>query len=292
MEKFLIWTFTFSWIIQAGVGILYKYDLEMIGRFLMIPLMYIPLIGVLVSGNKLAGMGWKPEIKSNIKYILIAWFSPAILIFIGVVLYFLFFPSHFDLSGEYMVEIAGPKVLEQLKEKGLTYGKYIIVSIINCLTYAPLFNMFVAVGEEAGWRGYLYPKLKEKYGKIQGWLYGGIIWSIWHWPIIWFIGYEYGKDYVGFPVVGMLLFCIFTTTSGIICDWLYERTHCIWVPSIIHGAINASATVTLAVCITNVGSKRLLGPGPMGLISVIPFVLFSIVIIIQEKKKEKNSLKN
>ncbi|KAG4094254.1 hypothetical protein H8356DRAFT_1046718 [Neocallimastix lanati (nom. inval.)] len=211
MEKFLIWTFTFSWIIQAGVGILYKYDLEMIGRFLMIPLMYIPLIGVLVSGNKLAGMGWKPEIK------------------------------------KYMVEIAGPKVLEQLKEKGLTYGKYIIVSIINCLTYAPLFNMFVAVGEEAGWRGYLYPKLKEKYGKIQGWLYGGIIWSIWHWPIIWFIGYEYGKDYVGFPVVGMLLFCIFTTTSGIICDWLYERTHCIWVPSIIHGAINASATVTLAV---------------------------------------------
>lgn len=40
----------------------------------------------------------KPNFKNNKKIYLIAWFYPAILIVLGAGVYYLVFPSHFDLS--------------------------------------------------------------------------------------------------------------------------------------------------------------------------------------------------
>lgn len=181
-------------------------------------MMFAPLLGVLLSGQSLTGMGWKPCLKGKSKSLLAAWFLPALLTATGAALYFAVFPGHFDISGDALAAAAGTKALEQLQSQGLTYPMYILNSVIGCLTYAPLVNMLLAVGEEAGWRGFLYPQLKAKFGKRPGWLIGGVIWGMWHWPLIWLIGYEYGMDYAGFPIVGMLIFCIFTTAAGVLCD--------------------------------------------------------------------------
>lgn len=75
---------------------------------------------------------------------------PAFLTVIGAALYFVVFPGHFDTAGEYLVTAAGPEILEQLEAQGLTYSLYILISSVGCLTYAPLINMFVAVGEVIG----------------------------------------------------------------------------------------------------------------------------------------------
>ena len=222
--KYLIWTFLITWIIQIVVAILFWKGLTVFGQLLMAIMMFVPLLGVLLSGHTLSGMGWKPFLKGKIKFLLAAWFLPAVLTAIGAVLYFIVFPGHFDLSGEYLVAAAGPEMLEQLEAQGLSYPLYILISAVGCLTYAPLINMILAVGEEAGWRGFLYPQLKEKFGKRRGWLIGGVIWGIWHWPVIWLIGYEYGTDYFGFPIIGMLMFCIITIALGVLCDLLYEKT--------------------------------------------------------------------
>ena len=285
--KYLFWTFLIAWIMQIIVAVLYQNGLAMVGQLLMALLMFSPLVGVLLSGNKLSGMGWKPRLKGKIKILLIAWFLPAFMTVIGAVLYFVVFPGHFDTSGEYLVSAAGPETLEQLEAQGLTYPLYILISFVGCLTYVPFINMFLAVGEEAGWRGFLYPQLKAKFGTRQGWLIGGIIWGVWHWPLIWLIGYEYGTDYVGFPIVGMLIFCIFTTVAGIICDWLYEKTKCIWIPSVFHGAINAAGTVPLAICITEIGSARLLGPAPMGVLAEVPFIICAAILFFKSAKPEE-----
>ena len=55
---------------------------------------------------------------------------------------------------------AGPELPDQLEAQGLTYPLYVLISVVSCLTYAPLGNMVPAVGEEVGWRGFLYPQLK------------------------------------------------------------------------------------------------------------------------------------
>lgn len=281
--KYLLWTFGIAWVMQAGVAFLYQGGLSLIERMtaqlLMALMMLVPLLSVLLSGNRLAGMGWKPHIRGAIKPLLMAWLFPAILTALGAVIYFAVFPGHFDMSGAYLTNIGGEAALAQLEAQGISYSQYILIAIVSCLTYAPLINMIPAVGEEAGWRGFLYPQLKAKFGKKKGWLIGGVIWGMWHWPLMGLIGYEYGTDYVGFPVVGMLLFCVFTISAGIACDWLYEKSGLIWAPAIFHGAVNAAATVPVAVCLADTGSAVLLGPAPIGLLAGIPFIVFAGILL-------------
>ncbi|MDO5122818.1 MAG: CPBP family intramembrane metalloprotease, partial [Erysipelotrichaceae bacterium] len=230
---------------------------------------------------------WKPVLKENVKAILTAWFLPAVLTFLGALIYFLIFPGHFDLSGSFLDESV-PGALEQLEAQGLTYTMYVLITAVSCVTYTPLINMVPAVGEEAGWRGFLYPQLKEMYGRTKGILLGGVIWGAWHWPLIWLIGYEYGTDYPGFPVVGMLIFCVFTVCAGILHDVLYEKSRCIWIPALFHGALNAAATLPLAVCRTDTGPARLLGPVPNGLIAGLPMIICALIILRQTQISSDN----
>ena len=60
---------------------------------------------------------------------------------------------------------------------------------------APAINMFPALGEEAGWRGYMMPRLKERFGLLNGRLLGGVVWGVWHWPLMLLVGYEYGTNF-------------------------------------------------------------------------------------------------
>jgi len=42
-------------------------------------------------------------------------------------------------------------------------------------------------GEEAGWRGYLLPRLQARYGAIGGVLVQAAIWIVWHIPLFWIV---------------------------------------------------------------------------------------------------------
>ncbi len=227
--KYLVWTFAVSWFLQIVAAILINNDNAAVGRLVIAVCMFAPALGVLLSGATFSEMGWKPQIRKNIKTILIAWLTPIVLTAAGAALHFLIYPGHFDLSGEYMTASAVTEALEQMQVQGMTYP--VGINVISSVSFAPLMNMFLALGEEIGWRGFLYPQLKAKLGKRKGWILGGIVWGVWHWPLIGLIGYEYGTEYPGFPVVGMLLFCVITVGWGILHDQLYERSGSIWVPA-------------------------------------------------------------
>ena len=290
--KYLVWTFGAAYILQIAAAYLYNNVNIMAGQALVMLVMFVPALGVLLSGAGLKDMGWKPQIRKNIKWIVTAWFTPVILTIAGSALYFLFFPGHFDLSGQYIVQSAGPQVLEQMEAQGITYPLYVLISLAGIVTYAPLINMFPALGEEIGWRGFLYPQLQARFGRKKGWILGGIIWGAWHWPLIWLIGYEYGAaaantaGYAGFPVSGMLLFCVIAAGLGILHGWLYEKSGCIWVPSLFHGAVNAAASLPLAVCLTNTGTARLLGPAPMGILAAVPFLAAAAVLLVRSEQTQ------
>ena len=285
--RYLLWTFLMAWIIQAVVAVLHHNGLTLAKQLLMAAMMFTPMLGVLLAGGKLPGMGWKPRLKGNVRLLLAAWLLPALLTAVGALVYFAVFPGHFDLTGDYLVATAGPEALEQMEAQGLTYPMTILISVVASIAYAPLVNMLLAAGEEAGWRGFLYPQLKARFGRGKGWLIGGLIWSVWHWPVIGLIGYEYGTDYLGFPVVGMLIFCIFATAAGILCDWLYERSGSIWFPSLFHGAINAAATIPMMLCIARTGSAILLGPAPIGFLAGLPLIVCAAVLLFKASKAEQ-----
>ena len=287
--RYLAWTFGLAYLIQFGAAYLYNSINPQLGQLAIAGMMFVPLLSVLLAGGRLRAMGWDPQVKKNWRPLLIAWLSPIVLTAVGAGLYFLVFPGHFDLSGGYLAVAAGEGVLAQMAEKGISYPLYVLITAVATLTYAPLINTFFALGEEVGWRGFLYPQLKARFGRRRGRLLGGVIWGAWHWPLIWLIGYEYGAaaanraGYFGFPVVGMLLFCVITAGWGILHDWLYEKSGSIWVPSLLHGAINAAAALPLTICLTDTGSARLLGPAPMGILAGLPLLIFAAVILFHER---------
>ncbi len=288
--KYLAWTFGLAWFIQFPAAYVYNHVDMTLGQLVVAAMMFVPALSALLCGAGLKDVGWKPQIRKNIRPILIAWFAPAVMTALGAALYFLVFPGHFDLSGGFIAASVGPEAFAQLEAQGISYPMYILITAIASVTYAPLINALPALGEEIGWRGFLYPQLKAAFGRRKGWLLGGVIWGAWHWPLIWLIGYEYGAaaansaGYFGFPVSGMLIFCVFTVVGGILHDWLYEKSGSIWVPALFHGAVNAAATLPLALCLADTGSARLLGPAPNGLLAGLPMLIAALVLFAQKRR--------
>lgn len=284
--KYLVWSFVLGYIVQFVAKLLIDNDNLTVAKLVMSGLMFTPALSVLFSGAKFKNMGFKPKFRKNAKTFLTAWLLPLIISVIGAVLYFAVFPDHLDLKGAY----ADPEMLRQLNEQGLTYEQYLFISIISALVFGVLINTFFALGEEIGWRGFMYPQLKERFGHNKGWLLGGLIWGAWHWPLIILIGYEYGEaagnmaGYAGAPVSGMLVFCVFTIAGGIIHDWLYEKSGSIWVPALFHGEINAAATLPLGICFSNGGSLRLLGPSINGLLAGLPLIIIAVILLYKNRE--------
>ncbi len=70
------------------------------------------------------------------------------------------------------------------------------IAIIFSVTFIPaflcaiVFNCFAAAGEEFGWRGFLVPELARCYSFTQLALISGAIWTVWHFPMMFFGGYH------------------------------------------------------------------------------------------------------
>jgi len=137
--------------------------------------------------------------------------------------------------------------------------------------------MISALGEEVGWRGAMYPYLKDKFGVNKGRIVGGSLWGLWHFPIMILAGYNYGTDYIGYPILGPIIFCLFCTVIGIILDYIYDKSKSIWLPALMHGAINA---FTIFAYLIKPEYKQLivLGPAFIGIIGMIPSIILSIMI--------------
>ncbi len=262
-----------------GVSVTAEYAPEDVER------VFAPLLAAVLSGAGIRGMGWKPRIKGNIRWIMGAWFIPAILGTIGAALYFLMLPDALDMSFSYIYNTLGAEGIRQLENSGLSVLQYSIVSCVASLTYAPWLNMLFAIGEEAGWRGVMYPVLRRRYGTVKGRIVGGVIWGIWHWPIMLLAGYEYGTSYWGAPVTGPLLFCLIASAMGIVLDVLYDQTDCIWMPALCHGAINAFAGVPTLVLNPAYANGLLLGPLMVGLIGGLPMILLAAAVCIWDARK-------
>lgn len=289
-KQFVIYlavAFCLAYVIEfiASYFALKKNDVQTC-RLIIAGMMFVPFISVLAARIPLKGMGWIPHLKGKVRWIFFSLWMPVLLAAIGAALYFLIFPDHLDMQFETMRLSLGEQGMAQLEAQGLTIESYLIVSSIMAVTIYPFLpNMIVALGEEVGWRGAMYPYLKDRFGITTGRVIGGIIWGAWHWPLIILIGYEYGFDYFGAPVLGLVVFCCFTVVVGILEDYVYEKTGTIWIPSLLHGAINA-LTIFAYIIKPEYGKFMILGPAYNGLISMIPIAVIAILISIKANKSK------
>ncbi len=281
---YMIATFGLAWILEIIASIYSNKGNQLVFSVILMIAMFMPFVGVLIARIPLKGMGWVPHLKGRIRYLFFALWVPALLSIIGGVLFFAFFPDAFDFEFLTLRGILeGTGTLQQLEEQGLTMPMYLLITTIQAVTYAPFVSMFVTLGEEVGWRGALYPYLKEKLGVTKGRIVGGTIWGAWHWPVMIFAGYEYGKGYIGAPVLGPIVFCICTVMMGILFDYVYEKTETIWLPSLMHGATNAF-TIFAYLSKPEYADKAILGPAYIGIISMIPLIVMAVIICVKRKR--------
>ena len=276
--------FVLAWILQVVASVFYNNGNQMVFKICGSLVMYMPFLGVLVAKIPLKGMGWVPHLKGKIRYVFFALWVPALLAILGAALFFVVFPYTFDsefLSIRNSLEAAGQ--LELLEAQGITIPMYLLSAAVQAITWAPFINMLLALGEEVGWRGVMHPYLKEKMGIIRGRIAAGVIWGAWHWPLTLLAGYEYGKEYIGAPFLGLIVFCICTVGMGILLDYVYEKTETIWLPSLMHGAMNA-VIMTSYLIKPEYSHMAIFGPLYNGIISMIPMLILAAVICVKVKK--------
>ena len=251
--------------------------------------MFFPSIGVvltrLVTKEGFKNCWLRLNISKHIKPILLAWFGPAILTFVGMALYFLLFPENLDLSFGYFyatLESAGAP-METLP---ISIELLMLVQCVQAFFMAPVLNFVTCFGEEWGWRGYLLPKVSQHFSTIPTMLIAGIIWGLWHAPLT-IIGHNYGLDYPGFPYAGIAMMCLFCITLGIFLSYVTLKTRSC-IPAIIgHGAINGIAAI--GIYFTKDGGNAFIGPAPTGIIGMIPFIVVAIFMVIKLQKEQKGT---
>ncbi|MDE6014902.1 MAG: CPBP family intramembrane metalloprotease [Acetatifactor sp.] len=99
-----------------------------------------------------------------------------------------------------------------------------------------------ALGEEAGWRGYMMPRLEKLFGTAGAVIIGGIIWGAWHYPDI-LLGHCFGHDYLLEPWSGFAVFTLFTIAANAFCHMIVKKTGSIWPAVFFHAANNGVCSV-------------------------------------------------
>ena len=288
IKKYLLFTFISAWIIQIigsrDLNTGTEAGMMSFGSSLAL-CMFMPALGVFIAGANIRDMGWRLNIDKNAKLVLFAWLMPTVFQIIGAIMYFNVFPDDLSIPGS-ILEHMEPQLYEEFKNGESSFWGYAAKEIFYSLTsFFTFLGIVLGLGEEIGWRGYLYPELKERFGKIKGVLLGGVIHGAWHFPVMLLAGYEYGREYIGAPLLGLFAFCVFTVSTGIISFWLYERSESIWLPAISHGLVNATFNPYIFRGDEHPG-RTIFGPANIGLVSVIPIVVFAAGILFFEYKKE------
>ena len=238
--------------------------------------MFFPLVGALVA-NFACGpdgridLGWRPRVKQNVRYYLVAWFAPAAIALLGCIVFFAANPHLFDPTMRSYIEssaaaagLAPDELAGQMPPAPVLLGATLVFS----LAIAPFVNAIPAFGEELGWRGVLYPTLAKLASERSSALVTGVIWGLWHAPVI-AMGHNYGMRYEGFPVAGILTMTLLCTAMSCWLSLLRERSGSVWTCALAHGAFNAVVNVGVVFC---AAGQTLLGPSPLGLVAGIPLM--------------------
>ena len=147
-----------------------------------------------------------------------------------------------------------------------------LVALINAPIMAP-----VLFGEEFGWRGYLQLRLFGDKPTLAA-IATGIIWGLWHLPIL-LRGYEFHGDS---SLAAIVVFCVCTVLIAIIFGWLRRQSGSIWVTSVAHAATNVIGGTLTALWFPGATNALFVNYG--GILSWVPLGLLCVWIVVRDAR--------
>ena len=273
------WTMGLIWPRVLGRDVTsFTAEETLVNTALTAVLMFFPAIGVLIT-RIVTREGFKNSmlrlnLKGNVRYYLIGWLGPMVLTLIGTIIYFAICPSEFTLASYKTAMETAP----------MPPAVMLVVQVLLILM-APLLNLVPCFGEEWGWRGYLLPKVAQRMKFLPTVLFTGIIWGIWHAPII-IAGHNYGMNYPGYPWWGIIAMCVFCIVAGTLFSYITLKTKSCWPAVLAHGALNGTASIGVLFLADPMAYDRFVGPVPTGVIGALAYIVVSVWIVCKVRREE------
>jgi len=189
----------------------------------------------------------------------------------------------FGILGFFLIQVAGNLVFDlgtTVTQPDRIYGLplpsflYIPVLIVLFLPVTvigiPLSGLAGVFGEEYGWRGFLQSGLIQL-GKLKGIVLVGLIWGIWHFPVILRGSHTYPAS-----TTGLVLGIIFFVLWGIVLGYAVLKTGNIWIAAFMHGVVNSVYGFMLTYIVKHDNPILSFGLGIYGLLCLGVIVLFII----------------
>jgi uncharacterized protein len=286
---FLILTFAISYA-AAGIYKLFggpnagNISFTLLGAFYM----FIPTICVLIV-EKLVH---KEKIKNRLmisfkinKWFFVAWLFMPIVIFttLGINLLFPNVTFNSEMTGmlDRVTSLLPPDQIEQAKAsiKALPINFFWII-LFQGLIAGITVNALAAFGEELGWRGFLL-KQYEEMSFLKASLVIGLIWGIWHAPLI-LMGHNY-PQHAQIGVLMMIVLCILLTPLFL---YITIKSKSVIAAAIMHGTMNATAGISIMA----IKGGNDLTSGIAGFAGMITIALFIIAIFLFDRFVSKDKI--
>ena len=185
------------------------------------------------------------------------------------------------------VEVSGTRFAERvaviMSEQGLATpgrvaerlaglpGVGILLALLAVAVVAAFtINLPFMLGEELGWRGYLFGALRS-WPPIRRVSFTGAVWGAWHAPLI-----AMGHNYPGHPVAGIFQMVLFCVLLAVLFDHARWRASSVWAPCVLHGIINGSAGAYLLFA----EGGHVLVASPAGIAGCIAIALLATVVFL------------
>lgn len=106
---------------------------------------------------------------------------------------------------------------------------FILIGVVGMIDFSAY-----ALGEEIGWRGFLVLELYKISGYTKTSFITGIIWSVWHYPLIIFSNYNNAT-----PIwYSLTCFTVMIISSCFIYTWLRIQSNSLWTGVFLHASHN------------------------------------------------------
>lgn len=250
--------------------------------------MFVPMVSVIIVQKYLYKEPLKKPLGISFKlnrWFLVAWFLPPIIAFatIGISLLFPQVEYSSEMAGllERFRGILPPETLEQMESQMAIFPVHPIwIALGQGLIAGITINAVAGFGEELGWRGFLQREL----GYMGFWKSStliGIIWGIWHAPII-----LQGHNYPQHRIEGVFIMIVFCLLLSPIISYVRLKAKSVIAAAILHGSLNGTAG--LAIMVVKGGSDLLVGV--TGAAGFIILALINLFIFTFDRFMAKESI--
>ena len=206
--------------------------------------MFGPLIASLIVTKAVEKTSWRTRVGLRFRgrwKTLLLWSVAAVVIVLAVnalgVLISGLRGVPLSLTDGYAIRTAAQQISEKAGQT-ISPTMMLVITLVQ-VPIGLIITTVLTFGEEVGWRGWLWPALKP-IGRVRATLVGGVIWGLWHLPIL-VIGYNYPgvSRWIAIP-----MFLVFCTAMAALLGAITDRAGGSPIPAAwAHGTLNSTATL-------------------------------------------------